>query len=108
MATSRNPLRSKRAMISPDRFRAKASGLIRIRVRSMGLLGPRRRSPAPYSARETLERTRIGQLLTPAARLGRRRLGSRGAAALGAHGGPRHRLLGRAVAPPAGPTRSRR
>src|SRR4051794_4195855 len=35
-ATIRRPLRSKRAMISPVRPRANASGLTRMRVRSMG------------------------------------------------------------------------
>src|SRR5215217_109331 len=35
-ATIRRPLRSKRAMISPVRPRANASGLTRIRVRSIG------------------------------------------------------------------------
>src|SRR4051812_3230088 len=34
-ATMRRPLRSKRAMISPVRLRANASGLTRMRVRSM-------------------------------------------------------------------------
>src|SRR3954465_5689835 len=37
-ATMRRPLRSKRAMISPVRLRANASGLTRIRVRSMQVL----------------------------------------------------------------------
>ena len=53
-ATMRRPLRSKRAMISPVRPRANASGLTRMRVRSMGraLLGvlievALRRTPSP-------------------------------------------------------------
>ena len=39
-ATMRRPLRSKRAMISPVRPRANASGLTRMRVRSMGVSPP--------------------------------------------------------------------
>src|SRR3954467_10849020 len=62
-ATMRSPLRSKRAMISPVRPRANASGLTRIRVRSIGV------SLGSGSARWRLCRGRLlGHAAAPAAR----------------------------------------
>src|SRR5688572_24743663 len=71
-ATIRRPLRSKRAMISPVRPRAKASGFTRIRVRSIrsfrwassaGLPGPRshvRRQPPVADSRGDCLLLRVG------------------------------------------------
>src|SRR5215211_2801527 len=50
-AAMRRPLRSKRAMISPVRLRANASGLTRMRVLSTGLLDSGLRFRAPVAAR---------------------------------------------------------
>ena len=67
----RRPLRSKRAMISPVRLRAKASGLMRMRVRSIGPRHPTRAS-ATGVAGERLERRRLLRRRRRAARAARR------------------------------------
>src|SRR3954454_13354608 len=82
-AAMRRPLRSKRAMISPVRLRANASGLTRMRVRSMNFLSIRFRAAvaAGGDLRTTLARGRRwlghdglfgGAAATAAARGGRR------------------------------------
>src|SRR5271170_6463281 len=76
MATMRRPLRSNRAMISPVSERAKASGLTRMRVRSMVSFGQRGvTDPAQTSS----------GLRGAAARGGPRRAGSRGGGLLAHH-----------------------
>ena len=53
-AASRRPLRSKRAMISPVSPRANASGLTRIRVRSIGWMSPRSSGGSGFGAQPRL------------------------------------------------------
>src|SRR5215211_4443312 len=96
-AAMRRPLRSKRAMISPVRLRANASGLTRMRVLSTGLLDSGLRFRAPVAPRGRIR----GDAPTLAAAGGdlratlltrrRRRLGGR------------HGLLRRRAAAPAAP-----
>src|SRR3954468_16541239 len=72
-AAIRRPLRSKRAMISPVRLRANASGLTRMRVRSMNFLSIRVRA-AVAAGRRWLGHDGLfgGAAATAAARGGRR------------------------------------
>src|SRR3712207_9053248 len=74
-ATIFRPLRSKRAMISPVRPRAKATGLTRIRVRSDAMAG--QRSPAALLRRVVHGRRLLGDAAAGGARGGRHRRGAR-------------------------------
>src|SRR5687768_3391623 len=76
-AAMRSPLRSKRAMISPVRPRAKASGLTRIRVFDMAAQPSRAARPARLERRFGGRGLLRGGRAAPAARWrrGRRHLG---------------------------------
>src|SRR3954453_20896976 len=106
-AARRRPLRSNRAMISPVRLRAKASGLTRMSVRSMASGLPSKVAGAAARQASDQRRATAARQATGAGRATAPRSGDWLAAGRGLAGGAGDRLLGAGLTPAAGAPRGR-